>query len=190
MREHGIVRRIAIVYRETAARLLAAPADVDAMALGEAAGLVRTFIEDYHEARLEEQHVFPAVRQAGGEAAALVDVLLAQHKRGRAITEFVRDKCRAGRIAAGDAQPLARALESFVRMYDAHAAYEDTIVFQAWKRSMSMRQLREAGERFEEIEHRVFRGDGFDIALDQVAAIERRLGLHALGRFTAPPPVG
>jgi hemerythrin-like domain-containing protein len=156
--------------------------------LGDAAGLVRSFIEDYHEARLEEQHVFPAVRKIGGEAAALVDTLLAQHKRGREITDFVRSKCASGKIATGDAEPVARALESFSRMYDAHAAYEDTIVFQAWKQSMSAHQLGETGERFEEIEHETFKGDGFDIAIERIAGIEQRLGLHDLVRFTAPAP--
>jgi hemerythrin-like domain-containing protein len=186
MREHGVVRRVMIVYRETAPLLRATPASLDAGARGDAAGLVRAFIEDYHEARLEEQHVFPAVRKLGGEAAALVDTLLVQHKRGREITDFIRGKCISGRIATGDAEPLARALESFARMYDAHAAYEDTIVFQAWKQSMSAHQLDEAGEQFEEIEHETFKGDGFDIAIKQIAGIERRLGLHELARFTAP----
>jgi hemerythrin-like domain-containing protein len=188
MREHGIVRRVSIIYRETAPLLRSAPANLDAAALGQAAGLVRAFIEDYHEARLEEQHVFPAVRRIGGEAGALVDTLLAQHRRGREITDFVQARCGSGRVATADAEPLARALESFARMYDAHAAYEDTIVFQAWKESMSAAQLHETGEQFEEIEHATFHGDGFDIARDRITDIERRLGLHDLGRLTAPAP--
>jgi hemerythrin-like domain-containing protein len=187
MREHGVVRRVMIVYREVAPILRAASPDLDAAALGDAAGLVRSFIEDYHEALLEERHVFPAVHKLGGEAAALVDILLRQHRRGREITDFIRGKCASGKIATGDAEPLARALEGFSRMYDAHAAYEDTILFQAWKASMSAHQLHEIGEQFEEIEHQTFRGDGFDLAIDRIAGIERRLGLHDLGRFTAPP---
>jgi hemerythrin-like domain-containing protein len=187
MREHGVLRRILVVYRETAAALRTTPAALDAGALGAAAELFRTFGETYHEGLLEERHIFPAVRKLGGEAGALVDTLLAQHQRGREITAFVRDKCAAGKIAAADAEPLAGALDSFVRMYAAHTAYEDTIVFQAWRKSLSAKQLDEAGEQFEAIERQQFKGDGFDMAAVQIASIEQRLGLHDLARYTAPP---
>ena len=190
MREHGILRRILIIYRETAPVLRTAPARLDAAALAEAADLFRTFGEDYHERRLEEQHIFPSVAKAGGEAGALVATLLAQHNRGREITAFVHERCAGGKIATGDAEPLARALETFARMYEAHTAYEDTIIFQAWKRTMSGKQLHETAEQFEDIEHDQFKGDGFDLALDRIAGIEQRLGLHDLGRFTAAPPAG
>jgi hypothetical protein len=52
---------------------------------------------------------------------------------------------------------------------------------------MSARELDEVGDRFEEIEHKTFGKDGFEDAVDQVAAIERAFGLD-LGQFTAPPP--
>jgi hemerythrin-like domain-containing protein len=190
MREHGVLRRILVVYRETAEVLRKAPDRLDAAALGQAATLFKTFGEDYHERKLEEQHIFPAVQKGGGEAAGLVATLLAQHDRGREITAFVTGKCAGGKIGAADADPLARALEGFARMYEAHTAYEDTVVFPAWKKTMSPKQLDEAGDQFEEIEKAQFKGDGFDMAVDQIAGIEQRLGLHDLGRFTAAPAGG
>jgi hemerythrin-like domain-containing protein len=78
------------------------------------------------------------------------------------------------------------ALETFARMYEAHTAYEDTIVFQAWKKTLSKTQLGEVGDQFEDIERETFKGDGFDMAVEQIAKIEKRLALHDLGRFTAP----
>ena len=44
------------------------------------------------------------------------------------------------------------ALESFARMYDHHAAIEDTVVFPAWKAAVSEAELDELGGKFEEIE--------------------------------------
>jgi hemerythrin-like domain-containing protein len=187
MREHGVLRRLLIVYREGANLLRTAPTTFDAGALGEASDLFRTFGEDYHEKQLEEQHVFPAVKALGGGAAGLIDALLAQHARGREINAYIKAKSASGTIGAAGVEPLAMALESFARMYEAHAAYEDTIVFQAWKASLSESQLHETGEKFEEIEHKQFSGDGFDQAVDQVARIEERLRLHDLGRYTASP---
>jgi hypothetical protein len=46
--------------------------------------------------------------------------------------------------------------------------------------------LHEASEQFEAIERQQFKGDGFDIGVDRVAGIERRLGIADLARFTAP----
>lgn len=188
MREHGVLRRILVIYRETAARLRLGVGGFDVGALGQAASLFRTFGEDYHERKLEEQHIFPAVKRGGGEAGGLIDTLLAQHDRGRETTAFIQDKCAAGKLGAADAEPLARALESFARMYEAHTAFEDTVVFQAWKAGLSKQQLKEAGERFEDIEKAQFKGDGFDMAVEQVRAIEQRLGVADLGRYTMAPP--
>jgi hemerythrin-like domain-containing protein len=187
MREHGVLRRILVIYRETAAMLHTHPASLDAGALGQAAELFRTFGEDYHERRLEEGYIFPALKKQGGPISVLVDTLLAQHNRGREATAYVKARCASGKIATADAEPLADALEDFARMYEAHTAFEDTIAFQTWKTSMSRHELAEMGEKFEDIEHDQFKGDGFDIALDQIAGIEQRLGLNDLARYTAKP---
>jgi hemerythrin-like domain-containing protein len=186
MREHGVIRRVLIVYRESAIRLRMKTASVPPEALQKAAKLMRAFGEDYHEKQLEEAHIFPAVKKAGGRAAAQVDTLIVQHERGREITEYVVAVTRQG-IAAGAAEPLALALETFARMYEEHAAQEDTVVFPAWKKVLSPKQLDEMGDRFEDIEHKTFGKDGFDDAVEKVAAIEKSLGIE-LTALTAPPP--
>lgn len=187
MREHGVLRRILIVYREAAPRIAADPAKVDAGALATAADLFRTFGEQYHEQKLEEQHIFPAVAGAGGPAAGLVDTLKAQHQRGREITAFVLDQTKGGRIPTGQAAALAKAMLGFTRMYEAHAAREDTIVFPAFKQALGQKRYDELGELFEDIERQQFGGDGFDMAVDKVAGVEQALGLADLATFTAPP---
>jgi hemerythrin-like domain-containing protein len=186
MREHGILRRILIIYRELAPKLVANAAAVDATALASATKLFQTFGERYHEQLLEEQHIFPIVRKAGGEAAGLVDILLAQHGRGREITAYILDRTKSGRIGMADAEPMARTLTAFSRMYEPHAAREDTIVFPAFKKAVGPKGYDELGDQFEDIERKEFGGDGFDIAVDQVAGIERRLGTADLAAFTAP----
>lgn len=185
MREHGVLRRILVAYREVAG-VIRAGATFDVGALADAADLFRTFGEDYHEHKLEEEHVFPAVRKAGGPAAGLIDTLLQQHQRGREINRFLIATCKAGTIPNARRQDVAAALESFARMYEAHTAREDTILFQVWRKSLSGHQLKEASEQFEDIEKAQFKGDGFDLAVDRIARIEQRLGLTDLGRFTAP----
>jgi hemerythrin-like domain-containing protein len=186
MREHGVIRRILTVYRESAARLRVRPASIPPEALQKAALLMRTFGEDYHERQLEEAHIFPVVTVASAGAATTVGTLVAQHRRGREITEYVLAITRKT-IGAAAAGPLAQTLEAFARMYEEHTAIEDTVVFPAWKKALTPKQLDEAGDLFEDIEHKTFGKDGFDDAVVQVAAIEATLGVE-LSALTAPPP--
>ncbi|HEX5047861.1 MAG TPA: hemerythrin domain-containing protein [Gammaproteobacteria bacterium] len=188
MREHGVLRRALILYTEAAQRLRRDAAAVDPRALLSAAMLFREFGEDYHERTLEEQHVFPEVRRAGGAAGKLVDTLEAQHRRGREITEYVLSVARRKAIGSSDGVALAGALEGLIRMYRPHAAFEDTVVFPAWKKALPPGQLDELAEQFEDIEHERFGEDGFDAALERIAAAERALGLGDLAAFTAPAP--
>ena len=187
MREHGVLRRTLIVCSELAARLRKHAGNTDPTALAQAAKLFREFGEDYHEHALEEQYVFPEVRKAGGPNEKLVEVLLAQHQRGREITDYLDRIGSRGQIG-GDAEPLADALASMVRMYTPHAAWEDTVIFPAWKKTQSKSRLDELAEKFEDIEHERFGKDGFEDALHRIERVEAALDLSDLAAYTAPPP--
>jgi hemerythrin-like domain-containing protein len=189
MREHGILRRILIVYSELSMRLRALSGTIDPLALADAAKLFREFGEDYHEQMLEEQYVFPEVRKAGGPNEKLVEILLNQHERGREITDYLYRVGSHGSIDIdSDAGALATVLASMVRMYEPHAAWEDTLIFPAWKTMQSKSRLDELAAKFEEIEHARFGKDGFNEALERIERVERALDLGELGAYTAPPP--
>ena len=190
MREHGILRRALLVYRESATRLRQDAASVPPDVLEKAANLFRVFGEDYHEQKLEEVYILPIVKKAPVMAAGYVDVLMDQHTRGREITDYLLSITKADRIPSNSVEPLAKALESFVRMYEHHAAIEDTVVFPAWKTAIGQAELDALGEKFEEIEHQQFGDDGFEAALKRMEEIETSLGLSNLDMFTAPPPPG
>jgi hemerythrin-like domain-containing protein len=186
MREHGAIRRVLVVYREAAQRVRVAPASVPPEALRRAAKLMQSFGENYHEKKLEEAHIFPAVAKANAPLAAAIATLVAQHQRGREITEYVLAVTQKA-VTAQVAEPLARTLDGFARMYEEHAAIEDTVIFPAWKKALSPKELDAMGEKFEDIEHDTFGKDGFDDAVDEVTAIEKLLGID-LGAMTPPPP--
>jgi hemerythrin-like domain-containing protein len=186
MRDHGVIRRALVVYREAAVRLRARSAEVPTDALQKTAKLLRKFAGDYHEKKLEETHIFPALKRAGGPAAAYLDVLVAQHDRAREINDYLVGAAGA-KITPANTEAVARALEAFARMYEQHAAIEDTVLFPAWKKSMSPKQFHETSELFEDIEHKTLGKSGFDDAVDEIAAIERAFRLD-LASFTAPPP--
>jgi hemerythrin-like domain-containing protein len=188
MREHGVIRRALLVYYEVTPQLRQQPSKVNAAALQQTAKLFRTFGEDYHERMLEEQHIFPMVRRHGPEFQKYVDTLTEQHNRGREITDYVLAVTNGGKISSLHAKPLARVFESFVLMYENHAAREDTIVFPAWKKNFSNKQLDDISDQFEEIEHKMFGKDGFEDAEKKISGIETELGFGDLAKFTAPAP--
>ena len=185
MRQHGVLRRILLVYRQMTTQLRGGT-KVDPKMLRQLAQLFRDFGENFHERMLEQAYVFPTLRKAESPAAALDNTLVMQHDRGREITEYIRTVTGKGTI--GDPETMARALESYVVMYANHAAREDTIVFPAWREALPDKQLREMGETFEDIRNRQFGKDGFDAMVKTVTTVEEALGLSDLAQFTAPAP--
>ena len=188
MREHGVLRRALLIYTATAARLRENRGDFPAEALQKTATLFRDFGEEYHEKKLEEAYIFPAVKKAGGLAATYADILIVQHARGREITDYILSVTRGAKLGAVNSEPLAKAMDALVLMYRNHAAREDTIVFPAWKQTLTAADLDEMNDKFEDIEHEQFGEDGYEAAVEQIAGIETSLGLADLAQFTAPPP--
>jgi hemerythrin-like domain-containing protein len=183
MREHGILRRAILVFREAAARLRQNVA-LDPSALTQTAQLFRSFGEEYHERKLEEAYIFPAVQKAGGESSSYVQILIDQHNRGREVIDYVLRTASS----VSNREALAQSLDQFELMYANHAAREDTIIFPAWKAALGEAGVDEMGEKFEEIEKQQFGGDGFDQAVKQIDRIENTFGFSDLKQFTAPPP--
>jgi hemerythrin-like domain-containing protein len=136
---------------------------------------------------LEEAYIFPAVKKAGGEAARYPAILVEQHQRGREITDYILALSRGAKLDA-NAELLALALESFVRMYRPHAAREDTIDFPAWKQALPAEQLDERNDKFEDIVRQQFGEHGFEDAVRQISDIEASYLIGSWQQFTAPRP--
>ena len=73
----------------------------------------------------------------------------------------------------------------FIRMYRPHEAREDTVLFPSLHKIVPAKRLKELGEQFEKEEDRLFGEEGLEKTVDQVAAIEKQLGIYDLPQFTA-----
>ncbi len=177
MQEHGVLERVLLIYDEVASRLETGR-DVDLVLVSEASGIVRRFVEEYHE-KLEEDFVFPRLEAARREVE-LVAVLREQHRRGRELTDTLTRLSRQGSASS----ELSGALRSFVRMYRPHAAREETVLFPAFRGLFERKAYRELGEQFEEQEHARFGEHGFEDAVKEVARLEAALGIADLAGFT------
>jgi hemerythrin-like domain-containing protein len=182
MREHGVLKRVLLIYGEVLRRM-DAKQDFAPDALADAAGIIRSFIEDYHE-KLEENFLFPRFEKAN-QLVDLVKVLRDQHQAGRRVTDVTVRLAKLSSLKnESDGAQLASSMRQFIRMYNPHEAREDTVLFPAFHRIVTPHEFDSLGEDFEKKENELFGEDGFEKVVDKVAGIEKRLGIYDLAQFT------
>ncbi len=181
MREHGVLRRILLVY-EAGARRIGQGEDIDPAVFSQAAETMRDFIHDYHE-KSEEEHVFPRFKKAG-RMVELVDVLLVQHTAGRKLTERILQTAEPSRGNKEQRQAMIDAMQASITLYGPHAAREDTNIFPTLRSLMTPNEFEELGETLEKAETAKFGGDGFEKMAKRVEQIEKRIGTDDLAQVT------
>ena len=185
MREHGVLRRVLLIYEEGLRRLDEGK-DLPPRVLADSARIIRRFVEDYHE-KLEENELFPRFKKAG-KLIDLAQVLYDQHRAGRGLTDAVLQAATpAGLADAGTRRNLGEALRRFIRMYRPHAAREDTVLFPALRTIVSAKEYDALGDKFEDKEKELFGKDGFEKIVNEVADLEKALGIYDLTQFTPKP---
>jgi len=181
MREHGVLKRVLLVYDEVIARIAQQKA-FPPKTITDSAEIIRSFLEQYHE-KLEEDFLFPRFRKHG-LLVDLVDTLQKQHEAGRRVTDQVLALSGAGLKSSDDKRKLSALLGQFVRMYAPHEAREDTVLFPALHRVVTRHEYDALGEDFEKKEHQLFGKEGFEGMVERVGGIEKQLGIYDLSQFT------
>jgi hemerythrin-like domain-containing protein len=213
MREHGVLRRVLLIYEEAISRISGAK-ELPPAVIPDSARIIRRFVEDYHE-KLEEDEIFPRFEKAG-KLNDLVKVLFVQHQAGRRLTDSILKLSKAeapkaakaneetdatvqqiyggtpllwkgkgkGKGSGFSKQDLSSVLQQFIQMYRPHAAREDTVLFPAFRSIVSPMEFDELGEKFEDREEELFGKEGFEKMLESVGQIEKKLGIDELSKFT------
>lgn len=125
MREHGVVNRICLLYETE-----------NPEKIQSAAGIVREFIEDYHEP-MEERYIFPHIETE----TDLVKTLIRQHKKSRKMTT---------KILSG--KDLVDTALDFADMYRWHATMEDTVIFEEFTHITPVKTQKKINTIFEKSE--------------------------------------
>ena len=182
MREHGVLRRLMLVYDEIGRRLKQGE-DFPLQVLAEANDVIRRFIQEYHE-KNEETQLFNRFSSAG-KLADLVAILYQQHLAGRKLIAEVNAANTEDNLKNPEARArVADLLASFNRLYRPHAAWEDTVLFPAFRSVISGKDFAALGESFEKEEEKLFGAGGFEKIVGQVADLEKKLGIYNLQQFT------
>jgi hemerythrin-like domain-containing protein len=187
MNEHGVLKRVLLIYSAAAERAGSDP-ELAASTIHAGALIIHDFIENFHEA-LEESFVFPALRSAK-QHVSTVDTLLLQHARGRLITQLLLASATPDMLTSTAGQhQVTGAIASFVRMYEPHEAREDTVIFPAYRSLLTSDELVSVGQDIQEAQQKEFGPNGLAATVEHVATLEESLGIYDLAQFT-PAAVG
>jgi hemerythrin-like domain-containing protein len=187
MAEHGVLKRVLLIYQAAVRRVDAGMAP-PASAIHDGAEVIHDFIESFHEA-LEEGYVFPRLRNAG-KLVGTVDTLLVQHARGRELTQVIlAGSTPLAMRSTTTTKSVTGAMAAFVRMYEPHEAREDTVVFPAFRALLSADELDDLASTFAQLQRSQFGPSALIEVVNQVADIERSLGIYDLNEFTPSPVV-
>jgi len=181
MREHGILRRIMLIYDELARRLKEGE-EFPLQVLTEANDLIRRFVQDYHESN-EQFHVFNWFGKAE-KMVELVAVLYQQHLAGRRLLDKIKVLSTEDNLKIPPERlKVAEFLTTFNQLYRRHAAWEDTLIFPAFRSVITPQDFTAAGEAFEKEEKKLFGPNGYEKIVGQVADLEKALAIHDLQQF-------
>ena len=150
--------------------------------LNASAGIIRSFVEDYHE-KQEEDYLFPRFRKAG-QLTDLVDTLLRQHNAGRRITDELLGLTKGTSLSPGETGRqaafwdrstacIARTKHARIRCCSRPSAN--------WSPGTNMIRWARSSRTDE---HKHFGQDGFETMVARVADIEKQLGDDYLNQFT------
>ena len=181
-RDHGVLQRALLLLDEMGIRLKS-DRDFPLPVLTASLDLIRRFVLEYHE-KLEEEHLFPRFEQAG-KHLALVKILKEQHAAGRQVMDFLKAQANppAMRKLVHRVQAAAY-MRLFTRLYRPHAAQEDTVLFPAVRAVVAPKELAALGKKFRDADAARFGADGFEKIVEEMAALEKELGIADFSQFT------
>jgi hemerythrin-like domain-containing protein len=181
MEEHGLVGRVMLIYGRCLS-LLNANEAFDVALVGQAAQIIARVIHGHHEVE-EERVIFPIVQRRPG-LSNLVQTLRGQHSAARAITATIGNRAtRQGIADTAQRRELMTAMQNFMNMYQPHGAYEDTVVYPAFRQSISRGEYANLSQQFEQNERKLNGEYAFEQNVARLARIEHSLGID-LARYT------
>jgi hemerythrin-like domain-containing protein len=176
LQEHGILRRILLVYDEFLSQLESAETAPPIGAVIDTTTLLQSYVQGYHEV-IEETYVFPVVEKIPS-MQGLVSTLRRQHALARQLST---DVIVSARMA--DLKRLTTTLDALVLLYQAHTAWEDTDLTIALRDVLTPEGSRELLGKIHRVERDVFGPRAEAHALTQIVEIERQFDVHGPAEF-------
>lgn len=176
-RGHGLLIRMIIIYELSAARANKGE-KIDPAIVLKTTQIIRHYLHDYHE-KMEEQHVFAPLERAQ-VCFNSIQELKVQHGSSYELTGRIEKATTAGKLNS----EVTGYMIDYATMYKHHSAWEDTVIFPAFDAHVNKKDIAELASVFASEEHKILGHDGFDSFLNQVADLEKQLGIFELSSST------
>jgi hemerythrin-like domain-containing protein len=183
-RDHGMGRRILFIYEEVFRRFHP-DEDQPTELIRDAAKIYQRFINEFHQ-ELEEEHLFPRFEKARVEVD-LIKILREQHVADRRLTTRLLGYTSAAifkdeRNRSNTRDTLCR----LAQMVRRHTAWEESVLFPAFRCLVTDEEYRDLGEIAYERQLQLFGCDGVERTLGKIVDLEEALEIQNLAAF-APP---
>jgi hemerythrin-like domain-containing protein len=181
-RDHGVLTRVLLVLQE-ATGALDARMDLPPELFREAVQILRKFLFGHHQ-KVEEQHVYPLF-ESSGKLGNLIPVLRQQHSACGSLLEIVAGLADGPSVKDLEKRrTLQVAVHELTRMYRAHAAREDTVLFPALFDILDAGRLKALNGAVNAAQRETLGEKGYGEVLQWVSQLESALGLSDLSAFT------
>jgi len=182
-KDHGLFRRLLLIYDEMT-RIINSGQDFDTSQLQNAANIVASYFENFHE-MLEETYIFPVFIQ-NQQMVDLVNTLQQDHATGRTITQSILLQCQTGDLQSPQTlQTISNSLQQYVTILRPHLAKEESQLFPLFQNLTTQQNYDVIGELFAGQEIDTFGQNGFTSISNQVSAIEQALNMTTLAQPTS-----
>ena len=177
MRGHGLLMRAVIIYDVSKDRIFKGQT-VDPSLILKTASVFHDYLEEFHE-KMEEKYIFASLEKERLHFASIQELKI-QHGTGYELTSRITSLTKNGKQAS----ELGTLLDDFVKMYRHHAAWEDTVIFPAFDFMEKKSDLSELSATFDLEENKILGHSGFRSFLNQIADVEKQLGIYELSTST------
>jgi hemerythrin-like domain-containing protein len=181
MQEHGLVGRVILIYRRCMHNIEQG-IEFDPSHIATAARIVAHVIHGHHE--LEEERILFPIVQRRKTLSPLIAVLVGQHQAARGLTGTIANTATAkGLRDPNQRGVILNAMREFASMYEPHGAYEDTVVYPAFRAALSAQEYLKYSRMFAAEERKANGVDGFEKRVVELTGIENALGI-SLSAYT------
>ena len=184
MNEHGLKRRILLMYDELLPRLNELSRESEHMTvIKDCVNVDKNLFDEHHEV-LEEQYIYPLFENHA-QLAPLVEQLREQNKVSKRINRDIMTL-----VDAQDVTPERRAeemktlLSQYSKMYRAHMAWEDSRLLPALSSMLNDEELHALANTFRQHHDAHLGESGLNGVDERISSLENRLGIKDLAYYT------
>jgi hemerythrin-like domain-containing protein len=172
MMEHGLLSRLLLILDDLTKKINL-DITINTQLIKITLMIIRKFFQDHHE-KTEEKYIFPRLINTVHNDDVLE--LINQHKVARCLVDSIildlDDNV--------DIRLISQKLRELIDMYKIHEARENSVIFNAFRKSISSQEYDQLEKIMDDEEEELLGENAYERVLNLVIMIEKKLNIHDL----------